>query len=230
MPHRARLPRALAATAALLALSVALWAAGVRITVHFLATFDQKGAPGQQAPLVADEGSFAASGPGFSVVPTSEDGGALLIEGTGQAAESTLTGNFSKSFKGTDLVISFKATVASVGQGFSLRAIEDNDGEIIDVGWDGNGFVDVDGQPAGSYQANQPASYSLLVRDVAMGADLWILTVTPENGVPATQSGSLQLSSPFTGKAIAFVIPAGQVGSMLVDDLEVTSISYGTNK
>ncbi len=230
MPNRARLPRALAVSAALLALSAALWAVGVRVTVHFAATFDQKGAPGQQAPLVADEGSFAASGPGFSVVPTSADGGALFIEGTGQPAESTLTGTFSKSFKGTDLLIDFTATVSSTGQGLSLRAIEDSDGEIIDLGWDGNGEIDVDGLPAGSYPVNVPATYSLLVRDVAMGADLWILTITPENGAPVTQSGNLQLSSPFTAKSIKFVIPAGLVGSMLVDDLEVTSISYGTNK
>ncbi|MBM3984639.1 MAG: hypothetical protein FJ296_02935 [Planctomycetes bacterium] len=215
----------------MLALSAALWALGVRVTLHFSATFNQKGAPGQQAPLVADAGFFASSGPGFSVVPTSVDGGALYIEGTGQSAESTLTGTFVKSFKGTDLLIGFTASVASAGQGFALRAIEDSDGEIIDVGWDGNGFVDIDGQPAGSYTANQPASYALTVRDAAFGADLWILTITPENGVPVTTSGSLHLPSPFTAKSIKFVIPAGVVGSMLVDDLNVTSISYGsTNK
>lgn len=230
MPLRARLPRALAVPAAVLALSVALAAAGIRITVHFSASFDQKGAPGQQAPLVADEGSLSSSGPGFSVVPTSSDGGALLIEGLGLPAESKLTGAFVKSFKGTDLLISFTATVGTAGQGFTLRAIEDNDGEIIDLDWDGGGLVAVGGQPAGSYPLNQPATYSLTVRDVSLGADLWILTITPPGGAPSTASGSLQLPSPFTAKAIEFVIPAGLVGSMLVDDLDVTSISYSTNK
>jgi hypothetical protein len=230
MPLRARLPRALAVTAAVLALSAALAAAGIRITVHFAASFDQTGAPGQQAPLVADEGSLSASGPGFSVVPTSSDGSALLIEGLGLPAESKLTGTFIKSFTGTELLISFAATVETAGQGFTLRAIEDNDGEIIDLGWDDGGLVTVGGQPAGSYPLNEPATYSLTVREVSLGADLWILTVTPQGGAPSTSSGSLQLPSPFTSKAIEFVIPAGQVGSMLVDDLEVTSISYSTKK
>ncbi len=230
MSYRARLLRALAVLAAVLLLAVAVPAMWARVTVYFGANFDQKGAPGQQAPLVADPGTFSASGPGFNVVPTSSEGGALLIEGLGLTSESVLTGTFEKIFKGSELQIDFTATVGSAGSNFSLRAIEDTDGEIIDLGWDGNGFVDVDGLPGGSYAAGAPSSYSLTLRDVSIGSDLWVLTITPASGVPVTQSGPLVLSKPLSVKAIKFVIPAGTLGTMLVDDVQVASVSFATNK
>jgi hypothetical protein len=226
MMHRARFSRALAAAAVVLLLAAAVPAAWLRITVFFSASFDQKGAPGQQAPLVADQGSFIVGGPGFSVVPTATGGGALLAEGLSAPSTSTLTALFEKVFKGPELQVNWTATVGGAGAGFDVRALEDNDGEIIDVGWDGDGSVDVDDVPVGEWAAGTEVDFSLTLRDTALGADLWVLTMSVPGQAPVTSTGVLQLSKPLTVKSLQFVVHAGATGTLLVDDVQVLSASF----
>lgn len=230
MKLSARIPRALAVLALALLFSSAAAAAWLRVTVFFASSFDQKGAPGQQAPLVAEQGSIVVSGPGFSVVPTPSGGGALLVDPSSAPTGSVLTALFDKPFKGSELQVGWTATVGGGGAGFDLRVLEENDGEIIDLGWEDDGSVDVDDVPVGEWAPGTEVDFSLTLRDVALGADLWILTMTATGQAPKSASGPLPLAGPLTAKALQFVVEPGASGTLLVDDVLVQSATFGTLK
>jgi hypothetical protein len=197
-----------------------------RISVYFLATFDLPSAPGEPPPLAADSGLITVTGPGFSVVPGVGGGGVLKAEGLGLPTASKLHGTFTKGFKGSEIVIDWTITAGQSDSEFSLYCLEENDGEIIDVEFGGDGFVDVDDTPVGGYDEGEARTCSLTLRDNSMGADTWIFTMTGDSGVPVTSSGVLTLTKPLNVLAIDLVLPAGSTGTFLVDDLQATSASF----
>jgi len=216
---------------ALVALAVACLALSApavfgRISVYFLATFDLPSAPGEPPPLAADSGVISVNGPGFSVVPSALGGGVLQAQGTGLPVDSKLHGEFSKTFKGTEIVIDWNITPGQTCSAFVLSCAEESDGEIIDVGWGGDGLVDVDDVPVDSYDEGQSCACNLTLRDNSIGADVWIFTMTPAGGSPVTKSGPLKLLKPLNVCAIDLILPAGSTGTFLVDDLQATSASF----
>jgi hypothetical protein len=222
------LPSSRRAQAALAVLCLVLPAValGGRITTHFLATFDLPGAPGEPPPLAADSGVISVSGMGFSVVPAVGGGGALLAQGTGLPMDVKLHGLFSKDFKGAELVVSWTITPNQTTSDLTLRCAEDNDGEIIDANWGGDGVVLIDGVPVGNYDEGQTSACTLTLRDNSIGPDLWIFTMTKAGGVPLTSSGPLTLAKPLSVCAIDVILPAGSMGSFVLDDLQAISTDY----
>jgi hypothetical protein len=197
-----------------------------RITVHFLATFDLPGAPGEPPPLAADSGVISVSGMGFSVVPAVGGGGALLAQGGGLPMDVKLHGAFSKDFKGAELVVSWTITPNQTTSDLTLRCAEDNDGEIIDANWGGGGVVLVDDVPVANYDEGQSSACTLTLRDNTIGPDMWIFTMTKAGGVPVTSSGPLTLAKPLAVCAIDVIVPAGSTGSFVLDDIQATSTDY----
>lgn len=227
MMEFARAPRRLAVAAAALLLTSAAAAAWLRVTVYFSASFDQKGAPGQQAPIVADPGSIVIEGPGFSVLPTGA-GGALLADASAAPAGSQLTAIFDKPFKGSELQLGW--TASATGGGFTLRVLEENDGEIIDLGWDGDGSVDVGDVPVAGWPPLVEVDFAFTLRDVALGADQWILTMTAPGQAPVSTTGVLVLSAPLAVRSLQLVVAPGATGTLLVDDIYAQSAAYSPQK
>ncbi|HEX5009073.1 MAG TPA: hypothetical protein VFY71_01635 [Planctomycetota bacterium] len=217
--------RALIALAALCLVLPAV-ALGGRITVHFLATFDLQGAPGEPPPLAADSGVISVSGMGFSVVPTPGGGGALLVQGMGLPMDVKLHGEFKKDFKGSELVVNWSIRPNQTTSCLTLRCAEDSDGEIIDADWDGGGVVLIDGTPVNTYSEGETSACTLTLRDNSIGPDLWIFTMTKLGGVPVTSSGPLVLAKPLAVCALDVIVPAGSMGSFVLDDLQATSTDY----
>ena len=211
---------------ALLCLVLPAVALGGRITVHFLATFDLPGAPGEPPPLAADSGVISVSGMGFSVVPAAGGGGALLVQGAGLPMDVKLHGAFSKDFKGPELVVSWTIKPNQTDSALTLRCAEDNDGEIIDANWGGDGVVLVNDVPVGNYDEGQASACTLTLRDNSIGPDLWIFTMTKVGGVPVTSSGPLTLAKPLAVCALDIIVPAGSTGSFVLDDLQALSTDY----
>ena len=215
---------ALVALVALACLAVPAAALYGRLTVYFLAAFDGQTKPGETQPK-ADSGHISVNGPGFSVVPA-QMGGALLVQGTGMPVDVTLEGYFDKVFKGSELVVSWVITPAQDCSEFSLRCLEDTDGEIIDAGWNDDGTVDVAQVTVGHYDEGVRLSCTLTLRDNFIGGDTWTFTMTPEGGVPITKTGPLALWKPLYVCAIELVLPAGSMGTFVLDDLQAVSTGY----
>jgi len=226
MPSRSR--HALVAAIAVLFLALPAAALWMRLTVHFLATFNQTGSPGGQPPLAADSGAISTIGPGFSVTPVAGGGGALLVEGSGLPIDSQLTATFDTVFKGgNELVLTWKITPGQ-GSGSSsctVGAVEENDSEIIDVTWGGGGFVDVGGQTLAAYSEGVEYDCKLTLKDVMIGLDTWTLAIDGSDGSEFTASGPLLLAKALVVEAIKITLPAGSAGSFVFDDIQAASSS-----
>ena len=211
---------------ALLCLVLPAVALAGRVTVHFLATFDLPGAPGEPPPLAADSGVISVSGMGFTVVPAVGGGGSLMAQGSGLPMDIELHGAFSKDFKGSELVVSWTIKPNQTTEALTLRCAEDNDGEIIDSTWGGDGSVSVGGIACGNYDEGQLTACTLTLRDNSIGPDLWIFTMTKAGGVPVTTTGPLTLAKPLAVCAVDVILPAGSKGSFVLDDIQATSTDY----
>jgi hypothetical protein len=211
--------------------AAALW---VRVTQFFFADFDLKSGPGQQLPLAAEKGTIVGAAPVFTVVPQPQGGGALLITGAGAGAPpAAMDALFDKVFSGSELQIGWTMVPGAQAPGYQcnveLRCMEDNDGEIIDVGWGGGG-VDVGGTPVAPLEAGQSYTCTLTLRDNLVGPDTWIFSIAKQGGVPLTSTGLLALSHPLTLTKLQLALPAGATGTTLVDDLQASSASFASSK
>ncbi len=213
--------------AALAVLFLALPAAAVwmRVTVHFLATFDLSGSPGGSPPLAADAGAIIVSGPGFSVVPGSGGGSSLLAQGTASPLDTTLTALFDSVNKSGELTLTWNVTPGQGSASASLCVMEENDSEIIDVTWDDGGWVSVGGLTADVYQEGVEYDCKLVLKDALLGLDTWTFTMTPANGPTITKTGLLLLVKPMAIDSVLIVLPAGSTGSFVFDDIQATSNS-----
>jgi hypothetical protein len=227
-----RRPLLLLVAVAVLALPAA--AVLLRVTQYFFADFDHKAGPGQPPPLAADKGTIVGAAPVFTVLPQAGGGGSLLITGGGPGSPSaTMDAVFDKVFAGQEIQIGWNMTTSAPCPSVTLRAMEDNDGEIIDAGWGGSGgggLVDVGDVPVGPVEDNQTYSCTLTLRDNLMGLDVWIFTITKAGGVPLTKTGILPLDGPLVLSKLQLVVAAGSTGTMLIDDLSASSSSAAASK
>lgn len=223
--------RTLLTLVACVALALPAAALLLRITIFFQASFDQKSGPGQQPPLAADKGTIFGAAPVFTVLPQGSGGGSLLITGGGAGSLSaTLDAVFDKVFAGSEIQISWVTTPGTSSPSVTLRCMEDNDGEIIDAGWGGNGGTWVGDTPVTPIEDNQTHTCVLTLRDNLVGPDIWVFTVTSANGIPATTTGLLSLTGPLVLSKLQLVVAAGATGTMLIDDLQASSSSAAASK
>jgi len=219
--------RACLAMLAVLLLAVPAAGAWQRITTFFFASFDQKGAGNDPPPIAAESGSITVNGPGFSIAPNAEGGGSLVAAGSG--ADSTLTAMFDKTFNGTEIQITWCVTPGVQMGSICLRAMEDTDGEVIDVGWDGNGDLVVDGTPLEQEVPGNNYYCTLLLRKSIAGTCSWMLTTATAGTVPNVYSGPLAANK-INIESLQIVVPANVVGQVVFDDIQALTAGIAPNK
>ncbi|MHC4845070.1 MAG: hypothetical protein ACYTCU_02805 [Planctomycetota bacterium] len=209
----------------LVALCVAVPATAMvaRLTVYFSAGFNGSSAPG--SGISVEVGSVDEFGPPgvFTVV-----GGQLRIADGGLATDAALRANLDELFTGTKVTIAFDVYCSQTTSGLTLRAEDDSDSGMIDVGFDGSGGLTVDGQDSGeSYASKVRYHAELRLRDALVGDSTWHLLLKPDSGTTISLQGTMKSSAPMRMEDLQFIRAAGGTpGEFFIDNLKVTSNSY----
>jgi len=194
-----------------------------RLTVFFSASFNGESAPGPG--ISAEIGSVDASGPPgvFTVV-----GGKLRIADGGLATDASLRAKLDKPFKGTQVTISFELNLSQTSSGLTMRAEDDADSGLIDVGFDGTGGITVDGEDTGeSYESGVPYDCELRLRDAMFGHSTWYLTLRRQGGAVISIQGTMKSDAALRMEDLQIIRAAGSTpGEFFLDGLRVTSNSY----
>jgi hypothetical protein len=196
-----------------------------RVTVYFAATFNGASAPG--SGISAEIGSVDEFGPPgvFTVV-----GGQLRVSDAGLATDAALRANLDRLFTGGKVTIEFDLFCSQTDSGLTLRAEDDADSGLIDVGFDGFGGITIDGEDSGeSYQSSVPYRGELRLKDSLFGNSTYHLLLKPASGSTISILGTMKSNAPLRMEDLQIIRAAGSPpGEFFFDNLKVTSNSFST--
>lgn len=220
----------LAALLVTLCVAVPATAIAVRVTVYFAASFNSAGAPG--SGITVEVGSMDQTGPAgvFSVVP-GPGGGQLRIADSGLGTDAVVQADLKQLFKGSEVTIHYKLTCSQTNASLTMRAEDDADSGLIDVGFGDDGEIRVDGNGTGeTYQQNVTYSIQLRLRKPFMGSSGWRLLLKSDTGEVVVLQGAMTSNAPIRLENVQIIRAAGSTpGEFFLDDLRVTSTNFLPN-
>ena len=207
---------------------IALPATGAvsRITTHFRATFnDLQGDSAGLTSLVAEVGQFDTTDPDVFQIETNVLGnGVLVVEDVGTNVESVLRCQFDPPVSGAPKInASIQVTPETADGQLDIRASDDGDTPMIDVGWARGGDITVNGLPVMTYEPGTTYVVTWNINDPFMGPTMLSTKIEGSNGSNVEVTSVLGYQAVHLGALDIIVPSSGSWGAFEIDEIRVVS-------